>query len=196
MFLRSQVPTRGDELRIIGCLVALMVSLLLGGCANSPIRVWDMGASALQQIPDQALCNAIAQGIASRRPAPLLEPERQRRAISCQTELDERVSNCGKLVVVDPDPYASTQMSADGQGYQHMAQVRIRNTDTVPRNFRIGWRGSLSPLLRIEASSEQSYGVVASVRSPVGSNGELRSTRAFLQECVVVPGHAPREIAW
>lgn len=176
--------------------LVVTLALMVGSCANAPIRVWEMDSTELQNVPSESLCYAIAQGMASRRSTPLAELERQRRSLSCEAEIAERVSDCSKLVIANPDPHASMRMAADGRGYQHVAYLQIRNTDTAPRSFRIVWRGSLTLLQHIGANSEQSFEVSAYLDSPVDSNGQLRRTRAYLQECLVEPGYGRREVSW
>lgn len=173
-----------------------IAGLVTAGCANAPVRVWEMDAAALQAVPESALCYAIAQGRSSRRAIPQVEFERQRRSVSCEAQIVENVSDCSKLKIANEDPPATLTSAPQGQGYNHVASVQVRNTDSLPRNFRIVWRGSLTLLLRLEAGEQRSFDVSSPPRSPVDSNGRLRSTRAWLQECVVVPGHGPRDIRW
>lgn len=175
-----------------------LAATLAVGCANAPIRVWEMDEAALQQVPQRDLCNAVAVAAKYQEWAPKAEAEVERRGISCAAELQEAVSDCSKLTILNPDAEPTRDTSVPYSAYTpttpDVVFYFVENRSSVPMNYRISWDMTLSTLQSVKAGETGSYAM--HVPQLAGREAKMqmsrnagRTIRPALQDCTVVRGY-------
>lgn len=129
--------------------VALLGVLALSGCATAPINVWKMPPEQLQALSEEHLCYAYALARADRRATPEVNAEVARRRITCGAAVEQVVSDCSDLRV----------MQINGNPAQGATIFTVANQASKPKNFRIYYRNIQSSRFLIAANTTGDFGV-------------------------------------
>ena len=172
---------------IVASAATLLVFGPLLGCANSPLLVRRMDAQEVQQVPEVSLCYALAMGRSQRWSVPIVENEVRRRGLSCQSMVEEVVSDCSRLEILNPTQRPMRAAGAVNDAQSYMGSYRVANRSPKPMTFRLSWNLNLTNLQSINggATTDVQIGV-----SPYAVMADAANRiRPNLQDCRVVSGY-------
>jgi hypothetical protein len=141
--------------------------------AQSFEQVWAMDAAALQEVPDQDLCTAVAVARDRNLDFPAVAQEARRRSADCSSAIQTLLGECAPLSLERHEP-------VPGRGHAFF----VRNDARHAIRFRINYQGIASTAFVIGPNRTQGFGVqtpgaVAGLGRLLNRNNELANVVQF-----------------